>query len=47
MKFESLKHPPYSPDVAPSDFHLVGLLKEALHGQKSSIYNEVNQLSYG
>ena len=28
LKFEVLKHPPYSPDLAPSDFHLFGPLKE-------------------
>jgi histone-lysine N-methyltransferase SETMAR len=34
LKFEMLKHPPYSPDLAPSDFHLFGLMKEHLWGQK-------------
>ena len=29
-----LPHPPYSPDLAPSDFHLFGPLKEALRGQR-------------
>jgi hypothetical protein len=27
FKWEVLKHPPYSPDLAPSDFHLFGPLK--------------------
>jgi len=27
-----LPHPPYSPDLAPSDFHLFGPLKDTLHG---------------
>jgi histone-lysine N-methyltransferase SETMAR len=27
-----LPHPPYSPDLAPSDFHLFGSLKDALRG---------------
>jgi histone-lysine N-methyltransferase SETMAR len=27
-----LPHPPYSPDLAQSDFHLFGPLKDALHG---------------
>ena len=27
-----LPHPPYSPDLAPSDFHLFGKLKEPLRG---------------
>ena len=30
--FELLSHPPYSPDVAPSDFHLFRHLKESLRG---------------
>jgi histone-lysine N-methyltransferase SETMAR len=29
-----LPHPPYSPDLAPSDFHLFGPLKDYLRGQK-------------
>ena len=29
MKSEVLPHPPYSPDLAPSDFHLFGPLKDA------------------
>lgn len=28
-----LPHPPYSPDLAPSDFHLFGPLKDGLRGQ--------------
>lgn len=27
-------HPPYSPDLAPSDFHLFGPLKNSLRGQR-------------
>jgi hypothetical protein len=34
LKFEMLKHPPYSPDLAPSDFRLFGRTKEHLRGQK-------------
>ena len=34
LKFEVLKHPPCSPDLAPSDFHLFGPMKEHLLGQK-------------
>jgi len=30
LKFEVLAHPPYGPDLAPSDCHLFGPLKEAL-----------------
>lgn len=29
-----LPHPPYSPDLAPSDFHMFGPLKDYLRGQK-------------
>ena len=29
-KWEAMEHPAYSPDLAPSDFHLFGPLKEAL-----------------
>ena len=29
-----LQHLPYSPDLAPSDFHLFRFLKESLRGQK-------------
>ena len=34
LKFEVLKHPPYGLDLAPSDFHLFGPMKEHLQGQK-------------
>lgn len=32
LGFESLQHPPYSPDLAPSDFYLFGKLKDKLRG---------------
>ena len=41
LKFEVSKHPPYSPYLAPSDFHLFGPLKEHLRGQKFADDNEV------
>ena len=31
--FETIHHPPYSPDLAPSDFHLFSHLKRHLRGQ--------------
>jgi histone-lysine N-methyltransferase SETMAR len=34
QKFGVLKHPPYGPDLAPSDFHFSGPIKEHLQGQK-------------
>ena len=33
LNFEVLEHPPYSLDLASSDFHLFGLLKDALRGR--------------
>jgi len=41
LKFEVLKHPPYSPDLAPSDFHLFGPMKEHLRGHKFADDDEV------
>ena len=32
--FEELPHPPYSPDLAPSDFYLFRYLKASLEGKK-------------
>jgi len=29
-----LHHPPYSPDLTPSDFHLFGPLKDSLRGTR-------------
>ena len=37
----TISHPPYLPDLAPSDFHLFGPLKESLRGQDSSSDKEV------
>jgi histone-lysine N-methyltransferase SETMAR len=36
-----LHHPPYSPDLAPSDFHLFGLLKGTLRGTMFEDYENV------
>ncbi len=33
LGWELLQHPPYSPDLAPCDFHMFGPLKNALRGQ--------------
>jgi hypothetical protein len=30
LSFKCLPHPPYLPDLAPSDFHVFGLLKEVM-----------------
>ena len=34
VKFEVMVHPPYDPDLVPSDYHLFGPLKEALRGHR-------------
>jgi hypothetical protein len=34
LNWEVMEHPAHSPDLAPSDFHLFGLLKEALGGRR-------------
>jgi hypothetical protein len=36
------EHPPYSPDIAPSDFHVFGPMKEALTGRRFSSAEEVS-----
>lgn len=39
--WQVLKHPPYSPDLAPSDYHLFGPLKRGLTGQHFNNDDEV------
>jgi histone-lysine N-methyltransferase SETMAR len=34
LKFETTNHPPYSPDLAPSDYHVCGMRKETLRGRR-------------
>lgn len=34
LRFQQLEHPPYSPDLAPSDFHLFPHLKKYLRGNR-------------
>ena len=36
-----IPHPPYSPDLAPSDYHLFGPMKEGLRGNRYGNDNEV------
>ena len=36
-----MEHPAYSPDLAPSDFHLFRSLKEALRGKRFSCDDDV------
>ena len=39
--WETLEHPAYSPDLAPSDYHLFGALKRALSGERFTTDNEL------
>jgi len=41
MGFQFLDHPPYSPDLAPSDYHLFHGLKKQLKGRHFSSDAEV------
>ena len=41
LQFELLEHPPYSPDLAPSDFHLLPDLKKFMRGKRFSSNDEV------
>ena len=43
LSFECLPHPPYSPHLAPSDFHVFGALKEAMGGKSFRSDEEVQQ----
>ncbi len=39
--YELVPHPRYSPDLAPSDYHLFGNLKEHLGGRRLHDNNEL------
>jgi len=39
--WEILEHPPYSPDMAPSDFHLFPNMKEHLHAKQFKSHDDV------
>jgi len=43
LSFECLPHPPYSPDLAPSDLYIFGPLKEAMGGKSFRSDEEVQQ----
>jgi len=43
MGWELLQHPPYSPDLVPSDFHLFGPQKDSLGGIKFENDEDVQQ----
>jgi hypothetical protein len=42
-----MKNPPYSPDLAPSDFHMFGSMKEALRGRFSSDEEVIGAVKIG
>jgi len=42
LSFECLPHLPYSPDLAPSDFHIFGPIKEAMGGKSFRSDEEVS-----
>uniref|UniRef100_UPI003590293B protein piccolo n=1 Tax=Myxine glutinosa TaxID=7769 RepID=UPI003590293B len=43
LHFECLPHPPHSPDLTPSDYHILGLLKAALRGTTFRSDEEVQE----
>jgi transposase len=42
LQWTVLSHPSYSPDLAPSDYHLFGPLKDAIRGKRFEDDEEVN-----
>ena len=44
LKFEVMAHPPYSPDLASSDYHLFGPRKEALRDRWFALDQEVKEM---
>jgi histone-lysine N-methyltransferase SETMAR len=43
LRLECIPHPAHSPDLAPSDYHVFGPLKEALDGKKFSTDDETKE----
>jgi histone-lysine N-methyltransferase SETMAR len=43
LRLECISHPAYSLDLAPNDYHVFGLLKEALGGKKFSTDDEIQE----
>jgi transposase len=41
--FTSLRHPPYSPDIAPSDFYLFNYMKKHLRGHHFSTADDLKE----
>ena len=46
LGFTMLEHPAYSPDLAPSDYHLFGPLKDALRGRRFTSDEGVKEAVY-
>jgi len=44
LRFEYIPNPPYSPDLAPSDFHVFGPLKNGLSGTQFRDDDEVGSV---
>jgi histone-lysine N-methyltransferase SETMAR len=44
LHLECIPHPAYSPDLAPSDYHVFGSHKEALGGKKFSTDDEIKEV---
>ena len=44
LGFKRAPHPPYSPDIAPSDFFLFGYVKEQLKGKSFRDGDELFQM---
>jgi histone-lysine N-methyltransferase SETMAR len=42
LNWEILDHPPYSPDLAPSDYHLFRSLQNHLNNKKFERYEQVS-----
>jgi histone-lysine N-methyltransferase SETMAR len=42
LNWEILDQPPYSPDLAPSDYHLFGSLQNHLNNKKFERFEDVN-----
>ncbi|GJQ72117.1 hypothetical protein Trydic_g3213 [Trypoxylus dichotomus] len=43
LKWEVLRHPPYSPDIAPSDHHLFHSMADSLPNQQFRSYEDLEK----
>jgi histone-lysine N-methyltransferase SETMAR len=43
LRWDVLPHPPYSPDIAPSDYHLFRSMQHGLSGQHFKTYEEIKK----